>query len=122
VLLRHIAKHCYDYHVAHDLDAVLDVCTSPESREIVKAYARARRNAPGWNPRSYEPGKRHNSHTAEMIPQLLEKGANARCAECGAPLQAFRKSAKFCSNTCRVRSHRKGTCNANESLRYSGDP
>lgn len=52
-LLTHMRVHYSDGLIAHDLDAVLDAASSDDDRDVIRAYARLRRRAPGWNPRAY---------------------------------------------------------------------
>jgi hypothetical protein len=35
------------------------------------------------------------------------------CSHCGTEFKPLRRSARFCSSTCRVAAHRKADCNAN---------
>ena len=40
---------------------------------------------------------------------------NFLCCHCGAEFKPLRRSARFCSSTCRVAAHRKPDCNANSA-------
>jgi hypothetical protein len=40
---------------------------------------------------------------------------NILCCHCGAEFKPLRRSARFCSSTCRVAAHRKPDCNANST-------
>jgi hypothetical protein len=37
------------------------------------------------------------------------------CSHCGTEFKPLRRSARFCSSTCRVAAHRKSDCNANSA-------
>jgi hypothetical protein len=111
-LLRHLARHYSDWHMTNELDAVLATAGDPETRRIVEKYATLRRQAPGWNPRSYEGSRRHSTHDPSMFALALEGQGRVRCRVCNAPFEPKRRDARTCSDRCRGRASRgtEGEC------------
>jgi hypothetical protein len=51
-LIRHMELYYSDWHIANDLDCVLGACDNVRDQERMREYARLRREAPGFNPKS----------------------------------------------------------------------
>lgn len=100
-LMTHLAKHYSDYQIASDLDDVLACCNSPHDRQVVRRYARQRRNAPGFSTAG-----NHSNHAEVERQRRAAAGEVATCAGCGTEFAPKRSTARFCSARCRVRHSR----------------
>lgn len=122
-LIRHMSMYTSDYAIVHGLDCVLGGCIHgrhgvlkgccDEVAAGVEAYAKARRKAAGFRPRLDGTRYPPNNHRA-VDPALVESissGSASRpttCAVCERPFVAIRKSAKYCSDSCKRLGDRKG--------------
>lgn len=117
-LLRHLERHYSDRHIIESMDAIYDLCPDERTRAACKAYAKARRQAPGFDPSEYmripEKGVLQRNHAsipaAELrrIRELLLRQPNEEhtCSVCGVPFEARRRDARYCGAACRQRAHR----------------
>lgn len=114
-ILAHMSKHYSDWHINHALEYVIVECENDDAKSVIIRYARARRKAEGFDPRTYEPNKASNSH--RKIPKnkikKLEKDAKSSveiinsCVVCGEFFESKHKDATQCGlGKCRTRASR----------------
>jgi len=78
----------------------------PCGDDLVLAYLKLRRKAPGWNPRKM--GNNHSSISPVQPTPLASPPGERTCERCGATLTSQRTGARFCSGTCQRAAHRAG--------------
>lgn len=107
-VLRHLAGWS-DQLLATDLDCALAALSAPGDVAAVKAYAKARKAAPGWNAKRQ--GNTHRAIPADVLEQI-RAGATAQtkmCSWCGAAFLPTGRQA-YCTGACRRtnRNHQRG--------------
>jgi hypothetical protein len=113
VALLRFLRSWNDRTIADDIGAAYDACgDDDELRRLVRAFARARRAAPGYRARSYTDTSRI---PADKLAQLqaearridTQRAKRTTCDHCGEPFTAKRSTARYCSATCRGRAARR---------------
>lgn len=98
-LLRHMELYYSDRHIVEDLDSVLSCCGSDEDRDAVKRYAKLRRRAPRFAPKSW---------TSNNDQFIAADQIGRPCGKCGVRFTPKRSTARFCSARCRKGASRGG--------------
>ena len=108
-LLKYMARFYSDWHIKHELDGVLSACDTDGDRDVVQRYARLRRRAKDYDPRSPEDGRRHNSHTRSMIDQALDVARDTRpvCAVCNERFDGRRNATTCPDRVCKAAARRR---------------
>lgn len=119
-LISHMAKYYSDRHIAEDLNTVLALCEDDAARRACRAYAKARRRSPGFDPsrflRNADKGTLQSNHHAIPSETLQAihaaaagpTGDGRKCAapECGKSIEHLRRNARTCDSKCRQRLRR----------------
>lgn len=100
-VLQHLARFYGDRAIVEDLPEALAVLDSADDRRVVEAYAKARRQAPGFAPGSWTKSN-HANITDGWRPAVTAEVR--RCPGCGASLADRHPSALHCGRRCARRS------------------
>jgi hypothetical protein len=107
-LLKHMELFYSDWHIANDLDCVLACCADEFAVEAVKRYARARRKAYGFSPKSLDSNSHRLIAAAKLAKLTGSTASDVHCVVCGRTFSAKRSTARFCTTSCRVKGNRRG--------------
>lgn len=96
--------------------------------ELIQRYVALRRHAPGWSPRRYDRNNHRHIANDDVVALLLdarridkaegrargaakwrrtEHGGQAECVVCRQAFRAIRRSARYCSESCKQKAKRR---------------
>lgn len=117
-LLRHMEKYYTDWHINKELDTITIACISDRAVNVVKKYARLRRNSKGFRPTLAFKSNDNQVPKIELVK--LHKRAvrvdkddttdgQKQCRVCRNFWKPKRSDATICSQACRKRGSRART-------------